>query len=235
MKLKSIIIAGLFGCMIVVIYAAGQVAHSSKRKSTGPRAPSSFTCPDPEAKEACKSYEELSRAKDKGLPDNGYICFRKNIDELFVVYFSLPSFEKHWDARLKQMVPDKDAKDSGFGFASSCKDGVSDPSITPNVNFLGTWHPSFPITTSYFTGEQIGPDMNVEKIDESDIAQGIVINDDQFKLGVKYTNQMNKSIVYMLTIQRSTGRFSEKYKEESNDVAFLEHSGRCVFISEASH
>src|SRR5437588_5399733 len=111
----------LFVASVIAVTDAHQTA---KPKKTAPKPhpkSSSFTCPDPEAAQGCKSYEELVKAKDNGLPDTGYVCFRKNEDEFFVIWFNAPFFKKHWDSELKKLVVDDDATAPGRGHATSYK------------------------------------------------------------------------------------------------------------------
>jgi hypothetical protein len=87
--------------IIVCALVVGTVcAGQAPPKKSAPKKPAekpTFVCPDAEAQEACKSYQELVKAKDKTLPDDAYICFRKKEDEFFALTFSRNSFGKRWD------------------------------------------------------------------------------------------------------------------------------------------
>src|SRR5713226_4663421 len=120
---------------IVCVLIAGTVcAGQAPPKKSAPKKPaehSTFACPDAEAQQACKSYQELLKAKDTGLPTSDvYICFRKQADEFFVVYIPQSYFRRHWDQVLKQMVMDE-TKRPGVGFAQTYKNGVLDPAAMP--------------------------------------------------------------------------------------------------------
>jgi len=186
---------------------------------------SSFVCPDPEAQQACKSYQELVKAKDEGLPaSDAYICFRKNIDEFFVVSFFTPYFRKHWDQELKQMVADE-SQHPGYGVAEVYKDGVLDLNTMPSLFFSGQWQ-SLPFSGSgYFVSDKI----NRKKQDENDPNVGVSIDESQVSVGYKYKNRFDKTTQYTLTIQRSTGRFAESFLVEADKVPFLERTGYCSY------
>jgi len=165
----------------------------------------------------------LLKARDTGLPNDGYVCFRKNEDEFFVVWFSKPHFRRKWDSDLKQMVIDDEATAPGLGDASSYRDGVADSRVMPRMSFSGTWMPLG--ESGMFSSEKI----NGKKKDEKDQTTGIFIDENQFSLTYKYQNSTDKTVEYNLTIQRSTGRFTESFREESQHVPFSEGAGRCIF------
>jgi hypothetical protein len=141
---------------------AGPKSSSRRRddaRSSGcPKKPaekSTFVCPDAEAQQACKSYQELLKAKDTGLPSDAYVCFRKKTDEFFVVHVLQPVFPKHWDEESKQMVTDESPL-RGFGYAQTYKDGVLDPKTMPALAFSGQWQPeSLFSKSSVFTADTI--------------------------------------------------------------------------------
>ena len=95
----------------------------------------------------------------------------------------------------------------------------------PSFDFWGSWRP-FP-DPGNFSADSV----NLKEIDrETDTVTGVFINPSQISIQYKYENGMKESIVYTLTIQRSTGRFSESFLEEAKSgVPFLEHTGRCTY------
>lgn len=213
---------------IASVLTAGVVcAGQTPTQKPAPKVPSakrSFVCPDKEAQQACKSYEELLKAKDLGLPaNNAYICFRKSADEFFVVTANSPIFPKHWDKELKQMVTD-DTPRPGHGFAEAYKNGVLDSTIMPTFNFSGQWQSLFP-ESGYFTSDKI----NGKSQDEKDPNVGVLFYDTQVNIGYKYSNRMEKTITYTLTIQRSTGRFTESFLTGEDKFPFSESTGYCVY------
>src|ERR1700736_3014886 len=131
--------SGLAFILVVAVCCSAHSAQSPPAKkpiAENPRTPRpSFECPDVEAKQACKSYEELRKAKDTGLPDDGYACFRKNTDEFFVFSIADPFFRKRWDADQKQMVVDTEYTPSGYGFAHAYKNGIQDSTTMPTLVF----------------------------------------------------------------------------------------------------
>ena len=183
-----------------------------------------YVCPDEEAQQGCKSYQQLLKAKDKSLPDNGYICFRKKADEFFSVAFNKPYFTKRWDEDSKQMVPD-DTPRSGFGHAQTYKDGVLDGTRMPTFNFSGQWRQFSMSESGIFISDQF----NFKKQDENDHDVGVSIEETQVVMQFKYQNTTDKTIHCSLTIQRSTGRFAETFRDTAEKYSFLETTGSCVY------
>jgi len=217
--MRSVFIAAI---LTVGVVCAGQ-APPKKAAPKTPTAKPVFVCPDTEAQQACKSYQELLKARDSGLPaTNAYICFRKSADEFFVVTFNRPYFPKHWDKESKELVPDDSAR-RGFGHAETYKDGVLDSTAMPSLSFSGEWLPLYP-ESGFFTSNKI----NGMDLDEKDPNVGVSIEDAQINIGYKYAYRAEKTITYTLTIQRSTGRFAESFKEEGK-FPFLEGTGYCVY------
>ncbi len=224
MKLLLILTFG----MIFVANSPGQGSRESK-ETVLPRKPvqSSFTCPDSAAAQSCKSYGELLRAGDRGLPSEGYVrsyvCFRKHIDEFFSVWFTPPDFRKHWDAESQEMVIDDSASSVGRGGTSSYKDGVEDYRVQPNLAFKGKWtllghSVVFASEKLLFVADNPGNDSVVS------------IDDRQFSIAkYQFKNSLGKTISYNLTIQLSTGRFSESFIEASKQVPFSQSAGYCIY------
>jgi hypothetical protein len=121
------------------------------------------------------------------------------------------------------MVVDLNAVAQGSGYARSYKDGVTDPRVTPDISFVGKWYSG---SGDFFVAEKI----NFKKLDENDKTQGVSVDDVQFNADVKFQNEMDQTIMYSLSVQRSTGRFTERYREDSKQVPFAENAGRCVFF-----
>ncbi len=203
------------------------------KKAAPKTQPISFFCPDPDAGQACKSYQELVKAKDAGLYEDAYYCFRKKQDQFFFVWFSKPYFRKHWDSENKRMWPDKDATSAGRGSAGTFTNGVEDYSAMPRLFFNGTWLPwalSGQADTGLFSSTSVN---HAEHKDGDPVV--VTIDDTQFSItGLKYQNTVGKAIRYNLTIQRSTGRFTESFSEalqgdETKQVPFAESTGRCIY------
>jgi hypothetical protein len=216
---------GLLLLAALLTPCAGQTTKGQEkpaRKASKPLSPS-FVCPDAESQKACKSYDELVKAKDDGMPSHGYVCFRKNQDDLFVISFSKPVFGTRWDADSKKYVIDPQQKLYGFGSAQTYRDGVQDDSVMPSLAFSGTW--ATLAGSPFFVSDQI----NFKPKDEKDKDVGVSIYDSQLIIVHKYQNKADKSMTYNLTIQRSTGRFSEYFQEESEKLPFIEGAGRCIF------
>jgi len=223
--LKSSILVGpmLIVGVLVAAVCGGQAPPKKPTPKTTVAKPT-FGCPDKEAQQACKSYDELLKAKDPGLPvNNAYICFRKSADEFFVVTVNRPIFPKHWDKELKQMVPD-DTPRPGHGYAETYKKGVLDSTIMPTFNFSGQWQPLYP-ESGFFTSDKI----NGKNQDEKDPDVGVLFYDTQVNIGYKYANRLEKTITYTLAIQRSTGRFAESFLTEEDKFPFSESTADCVY------
>ncbi len=213
----------IIGGVLLAAICDGQ-APPKKAAPKTPAGKPAFVCPDAEAQQACKSYQELVKAKDPGLPDiRAYVCFRKSVDEFFVVSFGIPTFPKHWDKELKQLMPD-DTPRPGHGHAETYKNGVLDSTTMPTFNFSGQWESLYP-DSSFFNSDKI----NGKNQDEKDPNVGVTIEDTQVNIGYKYANRMEKTITYTLTIQRSTGRFAESFLTEEDKFPFSESTGYCVY------
>jgi hypothetical protein len=214
---------------IASVWLAGAVCagYAPQNKSVHKTPPehSTVTCPDAEAQQACKSYQELLKAKDPGLPASGsFICFRKNMDQFFVVHISKPYFPKHWDKELKQMVADESAR-PGSGYAHTYKDGVLDLGTMPYLFFSGQWQPILYSDSGIFASDKINRTM--QDVNDPDV--GISIDETQVNVGYKYKNRFEKTILYTLTIQRSTGRFAESFLEEAAKFPFSQNVGYCAY------
>jgi hypothetical protein len=214
--------------MLVAVIAAATICKGQsppkKLVQKTPVAQSAFACPDAEAKPACRSYQELLKAKDKSLPDSdAYICFRKNVDQFFVLGLGTPYFPKHWDEDSKRMVSDSTPIE-GFGYAQTYKDGVLDTATIPSFSFSGQWRWLQSFSESpYFTSTEF----NFESQDQSDT--GVSIRATQVSVEFKYKNKLDKTIRYSLAIQRSTGRFAESFRVEEEKIPFSENTGYCVY------
>jgi hypothetical protein len=77
----------------------------------------------------------------------------------------------------------------------------------------------------YFASHTI----NLKKLDNNDPDEGVSIYPDQVNVGYKYTNRLEENVLYILTIQRSTGRFAESFRVEEEKVPFTENTGYCVY------
>src|ERR1700676_1518152 len=207
--MRSIIIVGV---LIFNIVGAGQAPPKKPARKT-PAPQSTSLCPDAEAQPGCKSYQELLKAKDKSLPDDGYVCFRKKEDEFFVVTFTTATFtiKPYWDAEAKKLVLDN--PQLGFGYAQTYKDGVLDSTRMPAFNFSGQWKQRYS-GSGYFNSDEL----NDKKQDENDHDVGVSIDETQIMVLFKYQNRLNNTIHYTLTIQRSTGRFTESFRPESEKI-----------------
>ncbi len=215
--------------LVATKVAAGQatVSKQSVTQQTAKGRNAQFTCPDSFAAEACKSFEELYRAGDEGVyveaasvsKNTGYVCFRRGSDEFFVIWLTQPSFLKHLDGETHKLVPNDDATDSGLGHIYAFAHGIEDFSLQPSFYFLGIW------------SEPLAPTFEAMKIDGQEISDpdhfGFAVDPYQFSAARRYKNRAGKDIDYKLVIQRSTGRFSESFTEDSAKFPFLETNGRC--------
>jgi hypothetical protein len=199
------------------------------------RNPDSFVCPDPEAKKACASYEELKRANDPTLKEflsssgRAFICFRKNVDEFFLIRFDWPTYlsQRHFDRDLKKMVINDDATQTGYVHTVTFDNGIDNSVRVPGFTFKGTWtYFDESLGASFFQGRNI-----FEKSDEDTSASPLSITNYQLEIDdYKYQNGENKTVHYNLTIQNSTGRYSESFRIEDEKIPFIDRPGRCLMI-----
>ena len=56
----------------------------------------------------------------------------------------------------------------------------------------------------------------------------LIVERGQVGAPFRYKNPFDKNVDYVLLIQRSTGRFSERYTVESDQPPSVEQQGRCV-------
>ena len=219
-----------FGFAVILSAAICCAAQAPQPKPTSakkPRPRPLFECPDPEAKQACKSYEELLRAKDSGLPNDDYVyaCFRKKTDAFFMLSFAGPSFQEHWDQDRKQMVADREYTPPGYGWARAYTNGIADSSDMPSLSFSGTWHAPIYKGAGTFISDYI----NFKEQNKEDKDVGVSIDDEQISVAYKYENKLEETIRYELVIQRSTGRFSETFQKVKQQIPIQENIGYCVY------
>jgi hypothetical protein len=88
----------------------------------------------------------------------------------------------------------------------------------PIHSFEGDW--AFP-QESIFTAQKV----NRSPADDHSV---VFIDRTQVSASARYKNQQDKNIDYTLIIQRSTGRFAERYTDEGQQTPFLDQQGRCV-------
>jgi hypothetical protein len=214
--------------VFVTVACVSQTPVAPRKKTTPKKPPEStvFICPEPEAKQACQSYDELRKAKDPAAYLNDYVCFRRNTDEFFVVWFGKPHFKKKWNPERKQLVIENGETEQGLGFTETYANGVNNSRVLPNFSFSGTWVPTSPYSDSSanFTSDKV----NKRENDEKDKITGVYIDQYQFQAAFQYKNAVDETIDYVLTIQRSTGRFAENFTEEPKKVPFSENVGRCI-------
>jgi hypothetical protein len=224
-----------FLMIFVLVVAIGSVGvpqgksakmASSKQDKTKPeekpkRAP--VPCPSEQAADACVSFFELYRAKDRAvLPvpgDTAYACFREEKDEFFVIEFSNPEFIPQLDTKTRLRVFPKDASNDGYGSVTAFSKGIEDSTVHPIGSFQGKWkHPSFPRFTSD------APDDGKER----EQTPSILIDSSQFEASHRFKNRFDKPVDYHLVMQLSTGRFSETFTEDKEKFPFVAQTGRCL-------
>jgi hypothetical protein len=208
----------------------GQVVPKTSPPATATKAAApTFTCPDPLAAKACASYLELVTAGDDGVKTSAmregiaYVCFRQPVDAFFVLNVDAPMFDNtHYNAVLKKMVPDVGAESGAYGWMHAYANGVGDDAAAPLHWFRGLWTP-------ILGGAGFKADLsNGRTGDENESA--LYIDSSQIDASVRFKNRFEKDIDYRLVIQRSTGRFVERYLETPSKVPFSEVTGRCSSI-----
>jgi hypothetical protein len=219
-----------------VLFAAvctiGRTADAQVAAKKPEAPPVNFVCPDPLAAKACKSFTELRDAGDQTLSlrvpasANGIdlACFRQPDDEFFIIALNGPSFANtHLDPRSGKKVPDDAATSAIVGFVGAFVNGINDPESIPIHMFSGDW--------TYMLGELFFSATRIDgKNVSNDDSTGFSIDPQQILVGVRYKNRLDNTIDYRLAIQRSTGRFSERYTEQTAKIPFSDRSGRCVSI-----
>jgi hypothetical protein len=209
--------------------SAKQEPKSKHKEATS----EAFLCPVPEAKKACDSYQELKRANDRTFIDIFsptkivFVCFRPNVDEFIIAYYKPPQWgsQQHFDKQRKKMMINEDASEPGIASTVTFKNGIQDGTVIPSALFRGIWkyHGSLGLRFN-------GQDFN-DKYEDA-ISQPLLTIDD-WQLAIndyKYQNASNKTVHYNLTIQKSTGRFTENFKQEDEKFPFIDQAGRCLVI-----
>jgi hypothetical protein len=193
-------------------------------------------CPEAAFQRGCTSFAELVKAGDTGVKlldtrDVNLVCFRRDRDSFFVFNLTMPSRNAHdrtsWDkwkevGGVKQS-PDSGAKADGYGWVTEFTDGINSESRTmPMQQFEGKWTlPWSPVFRAHA--------INNEEVNDK---TQLRVDDLQVQADMRYKSRRNKkNVEYELLIQRSTGRFSERYTEEREREPFTELTGRCVVPS----
>jgi hypothetical protein len=163
------------------------------------------------------------KAKDEGVKTDlkqgsvAFVCFRSEADSFFVFSLDAPLWLTHYDAETKMNVRD----DEGVvvsGHVSEFVDGIADNRTMPIGIFSGSWHNrKYPFSLA-------------DKIDFQDRGEhsSVVVDNVQISATSRYMNQFKTNIDYELVIQRSTGRFRERYTTQGEQSPFNERQGRCV-------
>lgn len=203
------------------------------------------SCPDSEASSACHSFHELLTAGDPDLMDSFadmrhvYICFRPKEDVFMSVMFPDPSDPDPYSS-LASSWRKADADDRKvWGFVNGTliqreiagpevqyyKNGISDENAA--IGAIGYWSylPSkfSTISDATFAGEGINRGQNIK------------ISRERFVASVTYKNQDDKQIEHTLILQRSTGRFSERYNALPSGNTILSYSGGCLVVPDATY
>jgi len=97
----------------LVVLAASLTPAQTKITRSGPKtekAAGTIECPDPDAKAACHSFQELLAAKDEDLMYNlkpvmgqVFICFRPKEDVFFLIRGSYPDDER-WERKERSVI-----------------------------------------------------------------------------------------------------------------------------------
>jgi hypothetical protein len=231
---KSILIALAFLMSTAFLLPLGYGQQPSATKAKPQPRPKtgstqSFVCPDPEAKKACESYQELKKAKDPSLENDFYgisfVCFRPAVDQFFLLSFRQPPPPvRHWDKDLEKMAISDTASARGGGDVTTYDKGIVAGSIVPNFRFLGTW--------TYLELDKVETFFNsvttVKTQDDYGIHHTVRIDESRIDIIASYINPQGKLVDYALAIQRSTGRFSEKFHQEDDKIPFIDRDGRCI-------
>ena len=201
------------------------------------------SCPDQKAKAACQSFHELLSSKDenllmRGRSDSALACFGADEDRFFTVTWDWPKIWL-WEVRMRspagepesvrlifvdEMLSDgytkldPNAHQLGSVMIESYKNGV----FEGGEGFFGDWEAGFNkgkaepwrVMTSEpdpsATGLERQRSIRVDRV-------GIVASS-------AFANAKNGTTQHTITIQTSTGRFSEEFE---SGATRNEYSGRC--------
>jgi len=194
-------------------------------------------CPDSEAAVACHSFQELLGAADPDLMDifarleHVYVCFRPQEDVFFALWFSEPS-EWHW---YKANVNDQKV----FGLQSGALMQMAAPGVyyydkgvqdeNAHISEYGVW--SYLPLTSDLTPSSLA--RLASSSDAKFRGKTFQIDGTRVEAYENYKNKDDKEIKHTLAVQRSTGRFTETYKEEPSGHTVLSYSGNCLVVPNA--
>jgi hypothetical protein len=228
-----------------------QVAGESMRRLTvlvfalfGTLSAAGQSCPDQKARAACQSFHELLSSKDENLlmrsrSDSALACFRENEDWFFTVTWDWPDAHL-WEVKMRTpagepaSVPlifvderlsdgftklDPDAHQLGSVMIESYNNGIYEG----GEGFFGDWQAGlnkgraepWRIMTSEIDPSASGLERQRSiRIDRV----GIVASS-------AFANAKNGTTQHTITIQLSTGRFSEEFEAGETKI---EYSGRCM-------
>jgi hypothetical protein len=203
------------------------------------------TCPDRKAKVACQSFHELLSSKDENLlmrsrSDSALACFRESDDQFFTVTWDWPGVQR-WEIKMRTPTGepedvllvsvdrdlregytevDQDAYQFGTVMIESYKNGIYEG----GESFSGLWQTSVnegkAEPWSIMTSEH-------DKLGAADRDRRRSIRVDRVGIAASsaFANAKNGTTQHTITIQLSTGRFSEEFEAgESKNV----YSGRCA-------
>jgi hypothetical protein len=186
------------------------------------------SCPDQDQSIGCSSFQELVKADDPDMmldlaqQDHVYVCFRPQQDVFLEIYFNDPN-DGTWqpDDRFPNT-----ANLAGWAEVRYFKDGIV--SAPTSFHNSGKWiyHPAPGTNLS----ELRVPNGNA--IFESD---NIRITGSTFDAAQTYKNESNLTIHHILTVQLSTGRFTESYEMQPSGESVDNFSGRCFVLPTATH
>jgi hypothetical protein len=205
---------------------AKKPAAGAPSPATTPQQKPNSPCPDAIYQKACDSYAELLKAKDDGVRINvgqggvALVCFRKDADSFFVFRLGGPLWTKgHFDADKKTYLPDHDAVSWQVGTVVEFVDGISQNRTMHLQVFSGDW--SLPDDPTF-----VADKINLQATDNN--LSSLAVDRRQVSGTLRYKNALNKNMDYGLVIQRSTGRFTETYTQEGEQIPTLEQQGRCI-------
>lgn len=186
------------------------------------------SCPDHDASVACASFQELVKADDPDLmldlarQDHVYACFRPLQDVFLEIYFSDPNHGV-WqnDARAPNaaVLP-------GWAEVRYYKNGIA--SSATSLHSSGKW--SYLLTAK---GENLAT-LRVPDGDAVFDGDNIRITGSRFDVSQSYRNDSGLDIHHTLTLQLSTGRFSEEYTVQPSGDSVDNFAGRCFVLPTAT-
>jgi hypothetical protein len=194
-----------------VTWAQQKIGEKSQ-PAAKPKTPS-VTCPPTEASKACSSFRQLLDAHDKEILEilsspTSYVCFRPK-DDAFLIFHMNPLSRYGW-VKSEDRVGQIQYSSAGL---TEYRDGV----LYQFKDARRYWYRYSPDDEPMFHSETTDGMFKGLKVD---------ILDTEISVDYPFKNQNGGTTEYSLSIRRSTGRFTETFRSESEPATT--YSGTCL-------